>query len=142
MAAPKGNKNALGNNGGKPKTGLDVLWDGWYNDILALYKEGASDVEIRALIYEKTEGETKGSYKLWDRWITEEIEFGETIRMGRLLSEAWWHKKGRESLEIREFNYNGWYMQMKNRFGWADKQEIETNITGIECIITGISKKS
>src|SRR5690554_1509509 len=92
--APIGNKNAIGNNGGAPKIGLEVLWEAWYNDILSLYSEGASDVEIRALIYEKTDKETKMSYTLWDRWMQEEVEFSETIKIGRLLSESWWHKEG------------------------------------------------
>jgi len=104
-------------------------WKNWYNQILDLYKEGASDVEIKALIYEK-----KGSFSndLWTRWLNEEPEFSETIRAGKLLSEAWWQKEGRKNIKQVNtpgkpqvsFNFQGWFMNMKNRFGWADKQEL------------------
>lgn len=108
---------------GRPKETVESeLWEGWYNDVLSLYKEGAADVEIKALIYEQ-----KGSFSndLWDRWLIEEEQFSETIKMGRLISEAWWNKKGRKGLENKDFNYTGWYMNMKNRFGWKDKSEVE-----------------
>ena len=127
MAAPKGNQNAIDNDGGRPEIGLDILWDGWYNDVLELYKIGASDVEIRALIFEKCNDKTKMSYTLWDRWMDEIIEFCETVKMGRMLSEAWWMKNGRINLINRDFNYTGWYMNMKNRFGWKDKNDVTTN---------------
>jgi len=129
MAAPKGNKNAIGNEGGHPKTGIDILWDDWYNDILELYSKGASDVEIRALIAKNCASKTKASYTLWDRWIEEEIEFSETIKMGRIFSEAWWNKISRENLENKDFSFTGWYMNMKNRFGWRDKSEVENTHT-------------
>lgn len=106
--------------GGRPKEGLDILPDGWYSEILDLYELGASDVEIKALIY-KWRGSFSNS--LWNRWIEEEEEFSQTIKTGKLLSEAWWYRNGRENLKIGEFNYTGWYMQMKNRFGWSDKKE-------------------
>lgn len=108
---------------GRPKSILD-LPDGWYNDVLDLYKQGASDVEIKALIYQ-----WRGSFSndLWDRWYKEESEFSETIKTGRLLSESWWHKSGRINLKDKDFSYTGWYMQMKNRFGWMDKNDITTN---------------
>lgn len=110
----------------RPKTVFD-LPDNWYDAILKLYKEGASDVEIKALIYE-----WRGSFSndLWDRWIKEEEQFSETIKMGKLLSEAWWNKSGRKNLENRDFNYTGWYMNMKNRFGWSDKQAIDVTSEG------------
>lgn len=130
MGAPKGNKNAIGNEGGHPKIGLEVLWEGWYNDILEEYRNGASDVEIRALIWEKTNKEIKASYTLWDRWINEEFEFSETIKMGKLLSEAWWAKTGRKNLENKDFSYTGWYMNMKNRFGWKDRSELDHTTKG------------
>jgi len=106
---------------GRPKENLD-LPNGWQDPVLEIYKTGGSDVEVKALIYH-----TRGSFSndLWDRWLKEEPEFSETVKVGKLLSEAWWHKKGRTSLENKEFSYTGWYMNMKNRFGWADKQEVE-----------------
>jgi len=122
MSAPKGNKNAVGNNGGRPKIEVSSLWDNWYNDILDLYSEGASDVEIRALIIDKC---GFGSYPLWDRWLNEDGEFSEVIKHGRMLANAWWERSGRKNLKDKDFNYTGWYMNMKNRFGWKDKNELD-----------------
>lgn len=112
---------------GRPKKSLESklkdMPSDWYDQILSLYKEGASDVEVKALIYSWL-----GSFSndLWERWKEEEPQFSATIKTGKILSESWWHKKGRKNLDIKEFNYTGWYMQMKNRFGWADKQEIKS----------------
>ena len=107
-------------NKGRPKDDLSCLPENWYKDVLDLYKEGASDVEVKALIYQ-----WKGSFSndLWDRWIKEEPQFSETIKAGKFLSEAWWAKKGRKNLENKEFSFTGWYMNMKNRFKWTDRQE-------------------
>lgn len=111
---------------GRPKEDLSSLPNGWYDIILNEYNEGASDVEVKAIIFN-----WRGSFSndLWDRWIEEEEEFSETIKKGRILSEAWWSKKGRKNLENKDFNFTGWYMNMKNRFGWADKTQQENSGT-------------
>lgn len=107
----------------RPKEDLTSLPENWYNSILNLYKEGASDVEVKALIYE-----WRGSFSndLWDRWIKEEAQFSETIKTGKIISEAWWSKNGRTNLENKDFSFTGWYMNMKNRFGWADRTDTTT----------------
>lgn len=106
---------------GRPKAEFD-LPEGWHKTVLKMYSDGASDVEVKAYIYN-----VRGSLSndLWQRWLDEEPQFSETIKMGRLLCEAWWSKTGRTNLENKDFSYTGWYMNMKNRFGWKDKQEVE-----------------
>lgn len=101
------------------------LWDGWNQEILNLYKVGASDVEVKSLIYIH-----RGSFSndLWDRWLKDSEEFSETIKVGKMLSEAWWNIQGRSNLKVKEFNYVGWYMNMKNRFNWSDR--VNQEITG------------
>ena len=112
---------------GRPKDDLKSLPEKWYNSILEEYREGASDVEIKGLI-----AEWRGSFSndLWDRWIKEEEEFSETIKTGKILSERWWAKNGRKNLENKDFNYTGWYMNMKNRFGWSDSQKLDHTTNG------------
>jgi hypothetical protein len=109
---------------GRPKEDISSLPDGWYNEVLDLYKEGGSDSEVKAMIWE-----WRGSFSnnLWDRWLEEEKEFWETIKGGRMLEEAWWKKNGRTNLQNKEFNYTGWYMQMKNRFGWKDRSDVTSD---------------
>jgi len=121
----------------RPITELD-LPDGWYNSVLDLYKDGASDVEIKAWIYD-----VRGSFSndLWERWLNDEPEFSETIKVGKILSEAWWSRSGRKNLENKEFNYTGWYMNMKNRFGWKDKQEVDQKSEGKVEVLVKYDKK-
>jgi hypothetical protein len=107
---------------GAPKKNLSLLPENWQHYISALYKEGGSDQEVKALIYEWL---GKFSNDLWDRWMREEPDFSETIKRGRMLSEAWWEKTGRTNLTTKDFNAGLWYMNMKNRFGWADSQKID-----------------
>ena len=117
-------KNNTNDKVGRPKDGVSTLPNGWYDSVLELYSEGASDVEVKALIYS-----WRGSFSndLWERWLLEEAQFSETIKNGKIISEAWWAKNGRTNLVNKDFNYTGWYMNMKNRFGWADKVQQENS---------------
>lgn len=101
--------------------------------ILKEYSEGASDVEIRAYIWT-----VRGSFSndLWERWLNEEEIFSEIIKKGRELSRAWWEKNGRVNLKDKDFNPTLWYMNMKNRFGWADKQEVSQHNTNPQVVVT------
>lgn len=112
---------------GAPKKTIQLLPENWQQYIIALYKEGGSDQEVKALIYEWL---GKFSNDLWDRWMREEPDFSETIKRGRMLSEAWWEKTGRTNLTTKDFNAGLWYMNMKNRFGWADSQKIDHTTAG------------
>ena len=89
--------------------------------VIALMSEGASLVEVAAEIGVCRETIWDWTNQDSDRFIE---EFSYTIKKGTQLSAAWWERTGRKSLWDKEFSYTGWYMNMKNRFGWRDKQEI------------------
>ena len=69
-------------------------------------------------------------YDTFLAWQEKHPKFLESVKKGDQLSEAWWMTAGRISLRDKEFNSTLWYMNMKNRHGWADKKEIEINAIG------------
>ena len=118
-------QHSEGSKAGRPKSEFfdfqeeDPDWSTMVND---MYEEGASDVEIKAYI-----STLRGSFSndLWYRWMDEEPEFSETIKNGRLQSEAWWQRNGREELRNRDFNATLWFMNMRNRFKWGNGDNVD-----------------
>lgn len=84
--------------------------------LLDLMREGASKIEVAAAL-----GVNRRSL---DHWVARHPAFAEVMAQGELLAEAWWERQGRINLANKAFNYVGWYMNMKNRFGWRDKHEL------------------
>jgi len=100
----------------RPKRTLESLPTNWKELTASLYVEGASDAEVKHAL--------KISNDLFARWLDEEPEFAEAIKDGRQASEAWWSKLGRQGATGAEINPTVWIFNMKNRFGWRDKQEV------------------
>ena len=96
--------------------------DDWEKGIIDLASEGASDVEIRGFL--------GICHETWVRLINEDQLFSETVKKARDLCRIWWEKNGRLNLETKDFSATLWYMNMKNRFGWADKQEVDHTTKG------------
>ncbi len=103
---------------GRPKIQLSEFPNGWKDEVVSLGSLGASDVEIRDYL-------NGICHETWTRLIDEEPEFSETIKKASIKCQVWWEKNGRINLENKDFSATLWYMNMKNRFGWADKQEIK-----------------
>lgn len=83
--------------------------------VIKLMAEGISIVELVA--------EFKVHRSTIYDWEKAHPEFKDALDYGRALAEAWWLRKGRESLNDKTFRTGLWYMTMKNRFGWRDKAE-------------------
>jgi hypothetical protein len=93
-----------------------------YNQkILDLMKEGCSIAEICL--------ELDICKQTFYNWCEQNKEFLDSKKKGEDFSEGWWMKQGRLNLTNKDFSYTGWYMNMKNRFGWRDKSEIENTHT-------------
>ena len=114
---------------GRPMKTLAELPEDWYNYVLTEMSQGASLEEIKAYLSVSNDVHT--------RWMNEEKEYMETIKRGLELSKAWWMKKGRIELSNKEFSATLWYMNMKNRFGWKDRQDVTTNDKDLPTPILG-----
>ena len=84
-----------------------------------LMADGMSKVEICAKL--------GFGYDAFLDWQKKYPRFSESVKKGDRLSEAWWMTQGRISLRERDFNSTLWYMNMKNRHGWADKHEVDVS---------------
>lgn len=65
--------------------------------------------------------------KVSRQWLHElmlgDSKLNDTIQLGKEYAEAWWEEQGQANLWNKEFNHQLFYMNMKNRFGWKDKNE-------------------
>lgn len=112
----------------RPKKTIKDLPKNWKGLVLKEMEAGASKQEVKILLHISND--------LFERFMKETPEFSETILYGVDLAEAWWLKQGRTNLKNKQFNAHLWYMNMKNRFAWRDRQA--TDVTSGERPIAGV----
>lgn len=85
------------------------------DECMALYKEGAGDVEIADHL-----GMTlKAFYSLCE----DTPAFKDFVERGSTVAQAWWWRQGRANLNNKVFSQQMWAFNMKNRYGWAEKTD-------------------
>lgn len=90
--------------------------------VIELMKEGASKTEVCA--------ELGITFETLSQWTSQESEwfkqdFSDAVKQGERLSQAWWERLGRQGAsEAAKINPPVWIFNMKNRFGWKDRQEV------------------
>ena len=107
---------------GRPRIELTDLPSGWEESIIELSKEGASIVELAV--------ELEISRNTLTALTERNKHFLNTIKRCKRYCEAWWMKQGRINLENKEFSATLFYMNMKNRFNWTDRQETDITTKG------------
>ncbi len=114
----------MGARGFEPKS-LDELAavPNWEEIAAEMASQGASIVEIlteigisRTTFYKRCKENTEVK-EIKDFWVQ--------------LAESWYTKTGRINLANKDFQYNGYGLQMKNRFGWGEaKQQVDITSGG------------
>lgn len=102
---------------GRPRTTLNDLPDNWEEIITTLSQEGASNVEIMCML-----GIQRSAFKTLKKDFP---EFCAAVKRGKLLCEAWWERRGRDMAMGADGNPTVWIFNMKNRFEWRDKSEVD-----------------
>jgi hypothetical protein len=115
MSAPIGNKNAVGNAGGRP-TKYKVEY---CEMVVEHMKDGASLTSFAASI-----GVHRGTI---NEWIDQHLEFSEAIKRGKAACSAWWEALGRKNASEGGGNATLVIFGLKNmgREDWRDRQDIE-----------------
>jgi len=105
---------------GRPKITLEDFPEGWQQSMEDYAKEGKSELSIRINVLNGICHET------WERLIKEDETFSETVKRCRALTQDWWEEVGRKgAVGEQDINPTTWIFNMKNRFGWADKRQLE-----------------
>lgn len=93
----------------------------WEVTVATKYASGCSDEEVCR--------ELKMSMTTFRRFYGADPGFRQAVDDGRGVAKAWWLEMGRVNLNNKQFNYTGWFQNMKNRYGWADKSEVADSIS-------------
>lgn len=108
------------------------------------YKPEMCDIVVELMMEGASKTEVMAELGIWRetfyRWVNEKPEFSDTLKKGQQLSQAWWERNGRINLENKQFNYTGWYMNMKNRFDWSDRNDIRQTGNVSLNVVTGIDR--
>ena len=82
-----------------------------------LFAQGQSVVEVCEML--------QISKQTFYRWVEGYPAFSDAYKRGLSRSQAWWERLGREAAAGKaKINTATWIFNMKNRFGWRDKQEL------------------
>lgn len=114
MAPPKGNKNAVGNNGGRPSKYDEAICQ----RVIDLGKEGKSLTQIAvALNVPKSTLQS---------WADQHIEFSAALTRAKQCEQAWWENAGQEGLRADKFNSAVWAKSMSARFreDYTERREL------------------
>ena len=110
--------------GGRPKKTLANmnLPENWKETVFELAAKGLAKEEIYLHYY-------RINAHLFDKLYEKESEFCQVVKKAEQLCKGWWIETGRKSLKTKNFHDALWYMNMKNRFGWKDRTEIDHGLT-------------
>lgn len=100
---------------GRPRTTVDDLPEDWQAIMRECGQEGGSAVEARCLLGIGTSA--------WETLLEDSEEFRVTEKERQALCEVWWERTGRKMAQGADGNATVWIFNMKNRFGWRDKQD-------------------
>lgn len=100
---------------GRPRTTTEDLPSDWQQIMLECGQSGGSAVEARCLLGIGTSA--------WDTLLEDSDEFRATEKERQALCEVWWERQGRRMTEEGQGNATVWIFNMKNRFGWRDRQD-------------------
>ena len=102
---------------GRPRTTISDLPDNWFQIMIDCGQEGGSAVEARCLL-----GIAQSA---WETLLEDSEEFRLTEKQRQSLCEVWWERQGRRMTMEGQGNATVWIFNMKNRFNWRDKQEVD-----------------
>lgn len=105
---------------GRPRTTIDDLPEDWKSIVMDCGQRGGSEVEARCLLGISSTG--------WYTLLEDSVEFSETVAKASSLCQVWWEKNGQRLAIEGGGNATIWIFNMKNRFGWSDKQQIDQSI--------------
>lgn len=91
--------------------------------ILALYEEGASDVEVASML--------SLDKRRFMEMYEENPGFAQIVNIGRTKSEAWWNAVARRNLLSKGFQGSTWAFNMKNRYNWMDKTTVTDDASAL-----------
>lgn len=62
----------------------------------------------------------------FNEWLNQYDEFRAAVDLGKGLCHVWWEQAGMDGMKgkIKNFNSSVWSLNVKNRFGYSEKQEI------------------
>ena len=75
--------------------------------------------------FESFGGKLGVTEKTLHNWKNKHKDFLQSYKRGRLKSMLHWEEMGHDMVLAGQGNATVWIFNMKNRFGWKDKQEIE-----------------
>lgn len=103
---------------GRPRTTVKDLPSDWEAMMREASQDGASAVELRCIL---GIGESA-----WETLIEDDDDFRRTVKECKALCQVWWERQGRKmSAGEADGNATVWIFNMKNRFGWKDKSEVD-----------------